>query len=262
LQRKGNFGTASALPGFVARQGGEAMIPLLSIALTLISNATDLAHMFVADKLDDRPAGITFYFENRHEQESFVLVDETGDAKLDVVKQFSHFVRCWRTGREKLIHPRTVEIITAIAQHFDAPRIDVVSGYRARPYGAPHSKHFLGRAMDIHVPNVPAKQVAKWVWENFRHVGVGYYPKQQFVHVDTRDMDVRWIDVATHGESAHARYFGRPAGEELPADAPRLAYDQPKLDAAPATAVATASHSVQMVALDNILQGSFDPLQF
>ena len=30
------------------------MIPLLSIALTLISNVTDLAHMFVSDKLDER----------------------------------------------------------------------------------------------------------------------------------------------------------------------------------------------------------------
>jgi uncharacterized protein YcbK (DUF882 family) len=244
------------------------MIPLLSIALTLISNATDLAHMFVVDQTAEQPAGITFYFENRHEQQTFALVDADGDAQPDVIKQFSHFVRCWRTNREKLIHPRTVEIITAIAQHFNVERIDVVSGYRARPYGAPHSKHFLGRAMDIQVPSVPAKQVAKWVWENFRHVGVGYYPKQQFVHVDTRDMDVRWVDTSSHGESAHARYFGRPAGEELPADAPRLAYDQPKSDAPTATATALASsaaqspQSVQMVALDNILQGSFDPLQF
>jgi uncharacterized protein YcbK (DUF882 family) len=236
------------------------MIPLLSIALTLISNATDLAHLFVADKLDDRPAGISFYFENRHELESFELVDETGEARPDVVKEFSHFVRCWRTGREKQIHARTIEIVSALAQHFNVNRIDVVSGYRARPYGAPHSKHFLGRAMDIQVPNVPAKLVANWVWENFRHVGVGYYPKQQFVHIDTRDMDVRWVDTSSHGESAHARYFGRPAGEELPAEAPRLAYDQTKADTAPATTV--AARSVQMVALDNVLQGSFDPLQF
>lgn len=237
------------------------MIPLLSIALTLISSATDLAHLFVPEKMVQQPSGITFYFENRHEQASFVLVDEAGDAQPDVVKQFSHFVRCWRTNREKQIHPRTVEIITAIAKHFGAQRIDVVSGYRARPYGAPHSKHFLGRAMDIHVPNVPAKAVAKWVWDNFRHVGVGYYPKQQFVHVDSRDMDVRWVDTSMHGESAHARYFGRPVGEELPADAPRLAYDTPKTTDMTAR-VAVASHSPQIVALDNILQTSFDPLQF
>jgi uncharacterized protein YcbK (DUF882 family) len=236
------------------------MIPLLSIALTLISNATDIAHMFVVEPVAEQPAGITFYFENRHEQQRFALVDDTGEAQPDVIKQFSHFVRCWRTGREKLIHPRTVEVITAIAQHFSVDRIDVVSGYRARPYGAPHSKHFLGRAMDIQVPGVPAKQVAKWVWDNFRHVGVGYYPRQQFVHVDTRDLDVRWVDTSSHGESAHARYFGRAPGDELPANAPRLAYDEPKTDVAPTQAV--ASRSVETVALDSILQGSFDPLQF
>jgi uncharacterized protein YcbK (DUF882 family) len=237
------------------------MIPLLSIALSLISGATDLAHLFVADKLDARPAGVTFYFENRHEEQRFVLVDETGEAQPDAVRAFSHFVRCWRTNREKQIHPRTVEIVTAIADHFKVDRIDVVSGYRARPYGAPHSKHFLGRAMDIHVPGVPAKQVATWVWSNFRHVGVGYYPKQQFVHVDSRDLDVRWVDTSLHGESAHAKYFGRAPGDELPVDAPKLAYDQPKLEMQP-VAAKVASLPRSMVAVDSILNTSFDPLQF
>ncbi len=201
------------------------MIPLLSIALTLISNVTDLAHMFVADTLDERPA-MTFYFENRHEEASFALFDDHGDAQPDVMKQFSHFVRCWRTEREKPMHPRLVEIVARVAEHFHTSEIDVISGYRARPYGAPHSKHFLGRAMDIHVPGVPAKKVWQYVWTHFRHIGTGYYPKQEFVHVDVRDEDVKWIDTSRHGESAHARYFGRPADELLPTDAPRLAYDE------------------------------------
>src|SRR4029077_4192747 len=117
------------------------------------------------------------------------------------------------------------------------------------------SKHFLGRAMDIHVPGARAKDVAKWVWKNICPVCVGYYPNQQFVHVHTRDTDVPWIDHASHGESASARYFGRPATEqELPADAPMLAYDrakQPRVDG-----------NVEMAALQNILTNSFDPLQF
>src|SRR5262245_39961831 len=129
------------------------MIPLLSIALSLISNVTDLAHMFVADHLDERPA-LTFYFENRHEEAAFAPFDQFGAAQSDVMKDFSHFVRCWRTGREKAMSPRTVEIVSLVAEHFHVARIDVVSGYRAKPYGAPHSKHFLGRAMDIHVPGV------------------------------------------------------------------------------------------------------------
>src|SRR5262249_24432437 len=154
-----------------ACSGRLSMIPLISIALTLISNVTDLAHLFVSDRLDDRPAGLTFYFSNRHEEATFAFLDEHGDAQADVMKQFSHFVRCWRTGREKPMHERTVEIVSAVAAHFNVDRVDVVSGYRARAYGAPHSKHFLGRAMDIRVPGVKAKEVAAWVWKNFRHVG-------------------------------------------------------------------------------------------
>lgn len=232
------------------------MIPLITIALTLISNATDLAHMFVTDQqLDERPAGITFYFENRHEEATFALLDDKGDAQADVLKEFSHFVRCWRTGRTKAMYPRTVELVSAIADHFHAERIDVVSGYRARPYGAPHSKHFLGRAMDIRVPGVKAKEVAAWVWQNFRHVGVGYYPKQQFVHVDSRDIDVRWVDTSAHGESAHARYFGRLPTDTLPEGAPMLAFDRPKTDKA-------VDGDVELAAVQNILTSSFDPLKF
>jgi hypothetical protein len=97
--------------------------------------------------------------------------------------------------------------------------------------------------MDVHLNGIPAKVAARWVWQNFRHVGVGFYPKQDFLHVDVRDQDVRWVDTSKHGESAHARYFGRPPLEqELPADAPKLAYDTAAAAAQPApTAVASVA---------------------
>jgi uncharacterized protein YcbK (DUF882 family) len=187
--------------------------------MTLFSGAVDLAQFFTQPEL-------TFTFQNRHESDSFAMLDPSGSVRPGELARFSHFVRCWRTEREKPMHPRLVEIVARTAEHFGVSELQVVSGFRARPYGAPHSKHFLGHAMDLQVPGVPAKKLAAWVWQNFRHVGVGYYPKQEFVHVDVRDEDVRWIDTSLHGESAHARYFGRAAGDELPADAPRLAWDE------------------------------------
>jgi uncharacterized protein YcbK (DUF882 family) len=231
------------------------MIPLLAIALTLMSNVTDFAHMFVSEKLDDHPVGLTFYFENRHEEATFALFDPNGAPQEDVLQQFSRFVRCWRTGRVKQMHPRTIELVSAIAEHFKVSRIDVVSGYRARPYGAPHSKHFLGKAMDIHVPGIKAKDVAAWVWTNFRHVGVGYYPMQDFVHVDTRDIDVRWIDYSTHGESGRARYYLRGPDSELPVDAPLLAFDRAQIRTA-------RGANVQLAAVENVMASAYDPLQF
>jgi uncharacterized protein YcbK (DUF882 family) len=213
------------LKGPPSETEAETMFPVIMTLAMLLSNATDLAKLLV----DPEPARapLTFSFMNRQETETFDLLDRDGAVRADTLKAFSHFVRCWRTEREKAMHPRTVEIVTRVAAQFHVDHIEVVSGYRARPYGAPHSKHFLGRAMDIHVPGVKAKKVAAWVWKNFRHVGVGYYPKQDFVHIDTREDDVRWVDTAAHGESAHAHYTVRNPGEQLPADAPILAYDSP-----------------------------------
>ncbi len=202
-------------------------MPLLALALALISNAVDLARVFVAPSPDHAP--VTFYFQNRHEEQTFDMLDDSGAVRSEMLKPLSYFMRCWRTQKVKSMHPRTLEVVAALSRHFGGAKVEVVSGYRAKPYGAPHSKHFLGRAMDVHVEGVPAAQVAAFVWKNFRHVGVGLYPAQQFVHVDTREDDVRWVDHSQHGESAGARYFGRaPADMELPIDAPRLAYDAPK----------------------------------
>ena len=221
------------------------MMPILTIAFALLSGAADLARVFVEPEPVRAP--ITFYFQNRHDEQSFAILDDTGAVRPEVLKAFSRFVRCWRTERVKQMHPRTIEIVAEISRHFGDARVEVVSGYRAAPYGAPHSKHFIGRAMDIHVDGVPAKQVAAFVWKNFRNVGVGYYPKQEFVHVDSRDQDVRWVDTSAHGESAHAKYFGRLPTDELPADAPMLAYDRPKTTTPAASATATASLDLSTV---------------
>ena len=181
--------------------------------------------------MDDVPTWpINFFFENRKETLAVSLFDLSGFVTIsrDALAELSHHVRCFRTDRERPIHPRLAEIVARVTEAFGRDEVDVISGYRARPYGAPHSKHFVGRAMDFRLPNVPSKKVAAWVWKNFRGVGVGYYPKQNFVHVDVRDLDVRWIDTSLHGESAHARYFARTHAEEpLPANAPKLAYDRP-----------------------------------
>jgi hypothetical protein len=59
--------------------------------------------------------------------------------------------------------------------------------------------------------------VRVYVWTTFRGVGVGYYPEQQFVHVDVRDQDTGWVDHASSGESARrVRFFTRAEGEAVP----------------------------------------------
>lgn len=206
--------------------GGMTQLLALVFASLLGTLGTQARYADQGPILDDRHRAVRFFFQNRNELIDLVLLDARDEVKPASLAQLSRFVRCYRTDREKAIHERLVEIVARTAEAFGREQVDVVSGYRAAPYGAPHSKHFLGRAMDLHLPGVPAKKVAAWVWKNFRGVGVGLYPKQDFVHIDVRDVDVQWVDNASHGESGHARYIGRSASEPLPANAPRLSYDR------------------------------------
>src|SRR5215813_15570504 len=93
------------------------------------------------------PAPLELTFVNRHESTQIELYDADGGERPDALKQMKHFVRCWRTQREKPMDPRLLQIISQVSHHFGDAEIQVVSGYRARPYGVPHSRHFQGRAM-------------------------------------------------------------------------------------------------------------------
>jgi uncharacterized protein YcbK (DUF882 family) len=160
---------------------------------------------------------ILFSFPNRHE---FTPIGANDALTPDAIRSFSHFVRCVRTDKERRVAPRLIEIVLAAAQHFNVDTVEVISGYRARPYGAPHSKHFLGQALDIRLVGVSSSRLAVWLWSTFHNVGIGYYPRQNFVHVDTRAMDLRWVDQSQRGESGNARYFSRdgrvsPASERV-----------------------------------------------
>jgi uncharacterized protein YcbK (DUF882 family) len=163
------------------------------------------------------PAPLSLTFSNRQERLEVDLFAPSGGERPVALKAISHFVRCWRTNKERPVDARTLQILSQMSRHFNNAEIVVVSGVRAAPYGAPNSRHFVGRAMDIRVPGVPARQVRDYVWRNFRGVGVGYYPEQQFVHIDTRDQDTGWIDHAQHGESSKGvRYFIRPDNDPTP----------------------------------------------
>jgi uncharacterized protein YcbK (DUF882 family) len=61
--------------------------------------------------------------------------------------------------------------------------------HNAKQGGATHSQHLLGNAADIHVKSMSVKDLHDFIKTHngllgFR--GIGFYPKQGFVHVDVR----------------------------------------------------------------------------
>jgi uncharacterized protein YcbK (DUF882 family) len=99
------------------------------------------------------------------------------------------------------IDRRLIEVVYAVARHFRAGQITVISGYRAQRQP---SNHRLGRAVDILVPGVADSDVAAYA-RTLGMLGVGYYPIGGFTHIDVRTRSYYWVDRSAPGSPARSR---------------------------------------------------------
>lgn len=114
--------------------------------------------------------------------------------------ELAHGMRDWRTGEVFAMDRRLLTLLVSLRDRLDQPgnkAFDLISGYRSpatngtlRAAGGAHSgvatrsQHMLGKASDIHLPGVELIRVRAAAMALGRG-GVGYYPKDGFVHVDT-----------------------------------------------------------------------------
>jgi uncharacterized protein YcbK (DUF882 family) len=114
--------------------------------------------------------------------------------------ELNHGLRDWRNGEQTNMDPALMLLISRVRDLVGvAPqqKIDLISGYRSpqtnaalRERGGEHtgvaskSQHMLGKASDIHMPGVALDRLHAAAM-SMQAGGVGYYPKDGFVHVDT-----------------------------------------------------------------------------
>jgi uncharacterized protein YcbK (DUF882 family) len=130
---------------------------------------------------------------NTNETATF-QIGEGGRTRADQAKAIEQFFRCRRTGRHKPLADSVLALLVDVARRWPGRVIEVVSGYRAPPYGARHSRHFAGHAIDLRVRGVRTSRVRDFVWREHHEVGVGHYASQDFLHVDSRpgQPDTAW----------------------------------------------------------------------
>ncbi len=145
-------------------------------------------------------------------------------ASLDLDRA-AHFLRAMG-GEEHPVDPRTLSLVYRIQTHFGAPEIRVVSGYRPPKPGS-HSNHGRGRAVDLIVPGIPDEDVARFV-RDIGFVGVGVYPRSQFVHVDIRPRSYFWVDDSK--PHRHSRERAILGGQAASSDAQAQARQQPTIE--------------------------------
>ncbi len=124
-----------------------------------------------------------------------VVYWEKGLYLPDALQDINYVLRDHRTDEIHTIDPLTLDLMAAISRKLDVRRsFEIISGYRSPQTNqilrsassgvAKNSYHIQGKAVDLRLPGVPLKTVRKAAL-SLRKGGVGYYPKSNFVHVDS-----------------------------------------------------------------------------
>lgn len=135
-------------------------------------------------------------FYNTHTGERLdVCYFRDGDYCGGALQQINHILRDHRTGDIKAMDRRLMDFLFSVKRRLgcDDP-FHIISGYRSPETNrklrqqtsgvAKFSYHMLGRAIDIRLPGCGTRKL-KQTCLDLKLGGVGYYPRSDFVHVDT-----------------------------------------------------------------------------
>lgn len=143
------------------------------------------------------PGARALAFIHTHTQERIDLVYARDDDYVPAaLGSLNHFLRDHYTGEVGAMDPRMFDLLHQVQTVLGSRRsFEVISGYRCaatntklrqtRAGGvAQHSLHLEGRAIDVRLAGVPLADLRDAAL-SLRAGGVGFYPREQFVHIDT-----------------------------------------------------------------------------
>lgn len=162
----------------------------------LINSLYALGGLVLPDIVRATPAEprlLTFYHTHtgRHLEVEYTPGSYTRPVKLAL----EDFLCDFRTGEKHTLDPRLFDSLCAIQDCCGRQAsFEVISGYRSPQTNAylcktsngvaRKSLHMQGKAIDIRVTELPTKMLRDLALQ-YHNGGVGYYPKSDFVHLDT-----------------------------------------------------------------------------
>lgn len=138
------------------------------------------------------------FLQNSHNGErADICYFSGGCLRTEGVAELNHFLRDWRTNEVTRMDTQLFDTLVQLHAATDADKrapFTLISGYRSpKTNGRLHrassgvasqSQHMRGKAVDITLKNVRLANLHKAAL-SLRAGGVGYYPRDNFVHVDT-----------------------------------------------------------------------------
>ena len=191
--------------GFLSRAArlaaGGAALPMVGMKAAQAASATKMQSLLQVpvSSLVGVPGGQVLAFNHTHTHERIELVYAVnGDYVPDALTTLNRFLRDHYSGTIGQMDPQLFDLLHHVRLALGGKSLsayEVISGYRcpetndhlrhSRGGGvAKHSLHMEGKAIDVRIPGVPLAELRDAAL-SLQSGGVGFYPSEQFVHIDT-----------------------------------------------------------------------------
>jgi uncharacterized protein YcbK (DUF882 family) len=161
---------------------------LAAAGAALIPSANAVANIFSRER--------QLALRNVHTNEELTIVcrpDQFYDRR--VIQQFNHFLRDHHSDEVRSMDPALIDLLYAVSAFTGSSgTFNILSGYRSQETNswlrkfnhgvAEHSMHIEGKAVDIRITDIDTRTLHR-VALALQQGGVGYYPRSDFVHLDT-----------------------------------------------------------------------------
>ena len=166
----------------------------IKLGLFTAAAFTPMSAIAASDPRSDRFKNLAFYNTHTHERLA-VCYCRNGTYDRKALTQINYILRDHRSKEIKAIDPRLLDLLHTLSlkTKSNSP-FHIISGYRSPSTNrmlrkksggvARKSMHTLGKAIDIRIPGYSTKKLQIKAIQ-MKAGGVGYYPKSDFVHVDT-----------------------------------------------------------------------------
>lgn len=142
----------------------------------------------------ETPRKLGFYHTHTREKLEVVYFEDAA-YRPEALDEINHLLRDFRSREIHPIEPKLLDILYAISVRTQsAGQFQIISGYRSPETNAmlrsstdgvaKQSLHMKGKAIDVRLTGVSLKSLHR-AGLDLGLGGVGYYPKSDFVHLDT-----------------------------------------------------------------------------
>jgi uncharacterized protein YcbK (DUF882 family) len=153
-----------------------------------------LALPFLGYAAAREPGKLSFFHLHTHEKLDIVYREGTIYVP-EALEEIDHLLRDFRSGEIHPIDPHLLDFLQAIqSQTGRDGSFEIISGFRSSATNAmlrdqslgvaKRSLHMQGKAIDVRMTDLSTKGLRKAALD-LGFGGVGYYPKSNFVHLDT-----------------------------------------------------------------------------